>query len=364
MIYNYSKIDSFTLLILLKDLEIRSSTFLSAYQKLYSSGEVEDSEEFYNSYAKTENKNAKTFLKYKKVSRIFKGERKDFIQIMITSKLLRKNYFNGLNKINIKDIYNYIIDDDIINLSEESFLNSYVTDIDICKDYKANENEFKALKDMLKENVLSTKEHVVKTQRINSAVMFGIQFNERHKATPTKPFAKLYFKSEELQSAKTLPFTNVNLNSYFEDIKNGIARFEVTIKNFEHKKRLGIQDVKTLYDLLEIPETKLDILHTSIVREYYEQDFRVRKSNTEMTPTECIEQGFLNRIYKLQPTITSEELIFECTRDIEKGSKRSKVKKQVLEAIALNQNKKPILANSIKQKTALDIVKNLGIFED
>ena len=363
--FNTPKIDSFTLLIPLEKVDVVSSTFLESYKKIYETGEIEDDESFYNSYAKTENKARKTFLKYKKVNRLFNGELRSFIQIMITSKLLCSSYFDGINKYNIRTIFNYILDDGIIEFSYKTFFESYVTDIDICKDYKVSLEEFTALKEMLYNNVLVTKNKVVEGKAINAKEVFGILFNERHKATPSKPFAKLYFKTAELKSSKTLPFTNANLSKYIEDITAGIGRFEVTIKNSKHKEKLELQKVKTLENLIDLTTEELDKAHSSIVKEYYENDFKVKKeASNDLTPTEYIQQGFLNRIYKLQPSITAEELVFDCTREISDKHKKARVKKAVLEAIEVNQNKKSILDNSIKQKTALDIIKNLGIFKD
>lgn len=362
--FNIPKIDSFTLLIPLEKVDVVSSTFMESYKKIYDTGEIEDSEDFYNSYAKTENKNTKTFLKYKKVNRLFNGELRSFIQIMITSKLLCSSYFDGINNSNIRTIFNYILDDGIIEFSYKTFFESYVTDIDICKDYKVSLEEFIALKEMLFNNILATKNSVVSSKRINSKEVFGIQFNERHKSTPSKPFAKLYFKTTELKSSKTLPFTNANLSKYFEDITAGIGRFEVTIKNSKHKEKLELQKVKTLENLIDLTTEELDKAHSSIVKEYYLNDFKVKEASNDLTPTEFKCQGYLDVIYELKPSITAEELIFKCTRYTSDKYKKCKIKKSVLEDIEISRNKTLILDNSIKQKTALDIIKNLGIFED
>ena len=358
------KIDSFTLLIPLEKVDVVSSTFLESYKKIYDTGEIEDDESFYNSYAKTENKDTKTFLKYKKVNRLFNGVQREFLQLMVTSKLLLNSYFDGINSSNIYTIYEYIINDKIIYLSYANFLSSPVTDIDICKDYKVSLEEFTALKEMLYNNVLAPKNKVVESKAINAKEVFGILYNERHKATPSKPFAKLYFKTAELKSSKTLPFTNANLSKYIEDITAGIGRFEVTIKNSKHKEKLELQKVKTLENLINLTTEELEKAHSSIVKEYYLNDFKVKQTSNDLRPTEFKCQGYLDVIFELNPSITAEQLIFKCTQNITDKDKKSKVKKSILRDIEISKNKTSILDNSIKQKTVLDIIKDLGIFED
>ena len=362
--FNFAKIDSFTLLIPLEKVDVVSSTFLESYKKIYDTGEIEDDESFYNSYAKTENKDTKTFLKYKKVNRLFNGELREFLQVMLTSKLLLQDYFTGINESNIHRLYQYIIEDGIIYITESNFLSAPVTDIDICKDYQTDLTQFKDLKQVLLANVIPTKLKYVRATKVNSKASFGIQYNERSKATPSAPFVKLYFKTAELNKEKTKDFKETNLQAYSEIIEQGIGRIEVTIKNYKHKEKLGITNVKTLEDLLKLNQQTINDLHTQVLTEYYQNPVRMKTDQNDLSPTEYIQQGMLNIIYRQNPKITKEEILFECTKEVECKHKRAKIKKSLLETIQANQNRASILHNSEEKKVVLNIMKNLGIFRD
>lgn len=367
--FKKAKIDSLTLLIPYQEEEkysiIISSTFTEKYSKKYDdTGEIESSEHFYTNYIKTENKEFKTFLKYKCIERLFNGESKKFIQIMLTAKLLKDEYFEGLNFSNIDQVYNYIIEDRVIRINREDFLNSYITDIDLCRDFKANIDDFKKLKAYMVELVIPTKESVLYSKRIDSKDVFGIQYNERHKATPSKPFAKLYFKSKEL-TEKSREFYCANLQEFEEEVFEGIARLEVTIKAYKHKERLGIEDVKTLNDLLSISQSQLETIFNSIIQEYYENTRKPKEENSDkMKTSDLILLNGIDYIVSLKPKITKAELIRVFCRDAYDNKQRYDIKKKVEDVVLLSENKKTISSNDEAYKVPIDILKTIGILED
>lgn len=362
--YNLPKIDSFTLLIPIDFVDVVSSTFLEEYEVVYkATGEIEQSEHFYKNYIQTKNDDFKTFLKYKKIKRIWNGELVDFIQIMITSKLLKSNYFDGINLLNFDEILNYINSDGVINITLENAYNSYVVDIDICKDFKVDLDGFKALKKMLVENVLPEKESLLNSKKINSKDVFGVQYNERHKATPSKPFAKLYFKSIELKSEKTLPFTNRNLEEFENEILKGIARFEVTVKSSKHKEKLEIIGVKTLKDLLALENKELERVYNLIIQEYYSLTKRENKKTERMTPTELMISNLIKYIIKNNKEITTSELIFISNSGAEDKKQKHVIKQKTLEILSQINAYKEVKKNDEEKDAPLKIMQNLGIFE-
>ena len=368
LLFNTSKIDSFSLLIPFeednKDALIVSSTFNEPYQKVYYTGETEEDFNFYNNYQKIDDFNTSTFIKYKVVRRLWNGENKSFVQVMLTSKLLLQDYFTGINKNNIDLILDRINKDHVIRLDKNTLLNSYVVDIDICKDYQINEDQFKELKQHLISLVLPKKQSVLNSKRINSKDMFGIQYNERHKATPSKPFAKLYYKTSELIN-KSTEFYFKNLKVYAGIISKGIARFEVTIKASQHKKKLGIDNVKTLNDLLNLSQLELNTIHSKIVSEYYTASNKIKNTNIEkMSTSNLIISKLIDKILQLDDTITTAELIHIVCVDAYDKRQKHDAKNKILEVIQLSNNSKQIALNDEKKKVVIDVLKDLNIFED
>lgn len=364
--YNLPKIDSFTLLIPINSVDVVSSTFLQKFSKLYETGEIEENtKEFYNNYEKTENLDSKTFLKYKRIYRLWNGERIEFLQIMVTSKLLKENYFDGINTLNFETIYNYINTDGVITITKENLLNSFVTDIDICKDFKVNIDGFRTLKRMMLENVLPEKESLLNSKKVNSKDdVFGIQYNERHKATPTRPFMKLYFKSIELKSEKTLPFTEVNLKDYETEINYGIARVEVTLKNSKHKERVGIKEVKTLKELLGLSSAKLENVYNSILSEYYAEREPLKQTKERMTPTDLIITNLLEFALRCNKELSTEEIVFITTKGAYDTKQKSIIKAKTIEVLQGLRAYKEIKKNDSEKSIPIEIMKNLGIFKD
>lgn len=369
ILFNTAKIDSFSLLIPYnkdtKNTLIVSSTFTEMYRKVYKdTGEVEEDLNFYNNYEKVDDTLTKTFIKYKSVQRLWNGQNTYFVQVMITSKLLLSNYFTGINKNNIDLILDRINNDQIIRIDKNTLLNSFVTDIDLCKDYKVTEDQFKELKQHLLDLILPTKLSVVNSKRINSKDMFGIQYNERHKSTPAKPFAKLYFKTAELIN-KSTDFYVQNLQHHKGLIAKGIGRFEVTIKASQHKKKLGIEDLKTLNDLLNLEQSKLNVIYTLIVNQYYKKTNKIKKTNSEkMNTSNLIILNFIDYILSFNKDITTAELVNIISANAYDKKQKSDIKSKVYEVIQLSKNNKQILSNDEKKKVVIGVLKDLNILED
>ncbi len=55
-----------------------------------------------------------------------------YISLTISSKLLCENYFQGINSKTIQQIYNFFMGLEVFQCSFQTFLNSKVSDIDVC----------------------------------------------------------------------------------------------------------------------------------------------------------------------------------------------------------------------------------------
>jgi len=155
------KIDSFALLAPINQVQIIDSKYLEKYSRVYQSGEVEESETFYNNSQHRELNGIK--YKVSKVQRIWNGQNEEFIQIVFTAKMLKNAYFNGINLQNIETRLKGINELKIINIGLNTALSSFVTDVDICKDFKLKFNEFKDLTLIVNQNVIFSKRKHIRT---------------------------------------------------------------------------------------------------------------------------------------------------------------------------------------------------------
>jgi len=210
-----------------------------------------------------------------------------FVNITLSAKLLKEYYFEGINKFNIKYLYKYLLDFCVIHFSFETLLNSNASDVDICINrYCGTAKIFLASLECLKSQS-GTKDKFFNI--IDTPNNIGLAINDRHRAKPSLPFIKLYHKENELLS-KSLEFYQTYLEKEFaRDIK-GLTRFEATIRNYEHKKRLErfgiLPNFKTLGELLEIPQENLYDFCVFSMNSYVETKARQKAPN--LSPTDHI----------------------------------------------------------------------------
>ncbi len=341
------KVDSFSLLIPINLVKIVDSKYLEKYVRVYESGEVEDNETFFNNTHFRKINGVK--YKISKVKRIWNGKNEDFIQIIANSKMLKKDYFNGINSKNIHSIVKDINELDIVYIDLNTALNSYVTDVDLCKDFRINLNEFSNLTKIVNQNIIYSKKKHARSFR-NS----NLQLNERPKATPSAPFVKYYFKTLELADHST-DFKN----AYFSDENiDNIARIETTIKASKHKKALNIE-YTTLKDLLELSQDKLLTTYKTMLKSYMEKKINgINKS--DITPADQVELNSIER--EINNGTTIEEMIHFKLKGLE-GMSKARQKKRLLNLIAIAENKDLISINQAQHKNVIEVLKNIGIFE-
>ena len=161
------------------------------------------------------------------VKTYFGGE--PLLHIGFSSKLLKEQYFNGINKYNIGRCFDFINSEGLISMSKEVFLEAEFVDVDFCIDY-----------------YLDTDEGTV-TQVVSVC-------NELTK--PNKQINVIPFKRKEntgIQLNQTLIDVEGNVlsngNKYFDLEK--LIRIETTLKNTEHFKTYGYK-LKNLKDLLNL----------------------------------------------------------------------------------------------------------------
>lgn len=180
---------------------------------------------------------------------IIDRETKDYLVILVSSKILKSKYFEGIREDNLKTVFEEIIGLKIVDFSFDDFINkSECTDCDFKKDIKV-ENLRVIIQDMItRTNPSKKKDEGYRSY--NRKDNIGIEFSDRRTtAFKTNPFLKVYHKETELRMK-----SNDFAYTYLREINySNLCRVEATVKNKKHFKYLGIENtsLKNLTSLNE-----------------------------------------------------------------------------------------------------------------
>lgn len=248
----------------------------------------------------------------------------DYLVILINSKLLEKNYLDGISMNNIHVIYNRIMECKVIDITFEDFLSlGNISDIDIKKDFELTKEDFKlVISDLNKKSIPQKKKNFgvnVFTQEHN----LGIEWNDRKKATLKHPFLKLYHKEVEVK--------NGNNKEYFEnyiktDSVKDIVRCEATAKGLKELKLAGI-DSSRLIDVLKSSD-KLDSIIYNAIDFNIEPPLKAQKTKSPLSPIETIIFAHITNMIKNQNMTFESSLEFTLDHFNNKQT-RYRVKKQI-----------------------------------
>lgn len=207
------------------------------------------------------------------------NEQCEVVFIQINAKMLRDKYFDGITLENWKMVYDHIINQQIIYIDERTFLTGWISDIDFCFDFEATPKQLIQVISTLHQKVQPSKyKYVDKPYKKQTNV--GIMFNKREKATPSKPFVKIYHKGLELKYHSEEFGREFLKGQEFENI----ARLEVTFKNTRDKKYHGLNDFKEFRDLLSLNQkTREKILFKAIPQYIMIQEKLIIKDDVSPT---------------------------------------------------------------------------------
>lgn len=186
----------------------------------------------------------------------------DYITFLINSKHSHEGYWNGINKDNFIEYYNYFMSLNNFKCSYVDFCKARYTDLDICLDFRCTESDFKHLKKNVNASVKdSSKWHSV-SKEDNSGIWAPTKKEPRKQCTPSAPFVKFYSKEKDFKYNST-QFAETYLKpEQYQDI----VRFECNIINSEHKRRLGLNKFPTIISLLN---ADLKNISQQIFKEYF-----------------------------------------------------------------------------------------------
>jgi len=223
----------------------------------------------------------------------------EYLVLQISSKMVKREYFDGITILNINRILEDINAFKVVYLTLEDFLNGLVSDIDICINQLVTLPNLKYSFALMKSFALPSKSDLIKVIQREKSKNIGVLFNSRHKATDTMPFLKIYHKGFELESQHTMHFYKEYLEPMEVKHMNELVRCEFTIRNTKHRKYLIKQglnaDFETLKDLLYTPQEDLQAILKSGLPLYLQKIARSTPKIEGLTCTyQVLYQSFID----------------------------------------------------------------------
>lgn len=331
---NTVKIDSLKLRIPRHKVSYVDETFASEYQKIFiETGVIEDHVNL------DKHKVNVTFGISSRIAVFHSlqgGMAEEQIVIQCNAKQLKEKYFEGITKNTVKELYEYIISLHIIYVDFDTFLDAYVSDIDICWDtIVPPKNMIEANQEIFSNIKPSHYKFVGKPFRKQTNI--GIQFNTREKATPSKPYCKIYHKTIELMY-NSFEFAEKFLKG--QDYQD-IGRIEYCIKNSKHKKHLKL-NFQTMRELLEIDNKKLeDILFSGVIS--YVETKNIMKEYKDLSPTDRLILYFINKNIEKGADKTA---LYQALNQFEIPNERSRMKKKLTDLIEKVDDQERLVSNA------------------
>lgn len=148
------------------------------------------------------------------------------IAISVNSKQLKDQYLKGISLDTVTDLYNEINSQGIISVTFDDFVNGFLTDVDIKRDYSLFDgfDDFRHLIDSIFDSAKDEFKITNAVKKFKRKGNEGIQFGYRNNGA-NLPFFKIYNKKIELENN-----SSEFMNKHGILCKN-IVRLEITLKN-------------------------------------------------------------------------------------------------------------------------------------
>ena len=256
-----------------------------------------------------------------------KGITDKYLCIQLNSKILQRDYFDGITESNLKLAYDRLMSDKVVSFSYEALTLSEVTDVDFKKDII--NKDFKKATEVLYEMSKSYKQAKKGANIFREAKGkgIGIEWSNRQTATPSNPFLKLYSKAVQCTfDKKMIPFYREYLKDGTEQVEDRI-RIEFTIKNKKHFRKYGIESCR-LIDILRLTEERKELIRKDMISIHLHS--RIAQSiepKEGLNPTEAIHYSTMS--YMVENTMLSKEDIVKQHIEfvVEKGARYRAKKK-------------------------------------
>ena len=228
------------------------------------SGEVLESIE--NTKASRDEKGIKTTFSIEQ--RATKFDTIPYLIILINAKQLGGRYFEGITTSNVTHLHSYLMRLNVVQFSLKELLKSECTDIDVKKDFEADELDIKKAFDTMQSHATPAKDYDKGSKLFWQKDNKGLQFNKRNSTKfDTAPFLKIYSKTLDLKGK-----SNIFALNYLDAIPQDLWRIEYTIKNKKHLSRFDIGN--TFADLLSLSQEQMSAICDKSLKAVLEQRTR------------------------------------------------------------------------------------------
>lgn len=245
------------------------------------------------------------------------GETK--VVVLINSKHLGSDYFNGITKDNIKAVYHNIIACNIIEVNYDVFLQQPIVDTDFKKDHVIDLETYKKSLSIVRDCSKLSKYKDDGCKPFTNGIEFSNRKTEKYLSNP---FFKIYHKEIELKE-NSAAFTNRFLTGI--DFKNKV-RFEFTVKNKKHFRSFGIENNKLITILSLSNEVKTNILHSVVKKHLSKRENIKPMKTTGLNPSHQIIYDYTNLLLNNGLTIDGAiNYILTSFKGVTKHRKRKEI---------------------------------------
>ena len=383
------KCDSLQLFIRLDRCEVLDKTFRAKYRKIYiveNENGVEEEFWEYNEADKLDRQNSLfiqkdcngtvvpigdcengvTNVKFQYASLMLEGNivgQRDYCLVTVNSKQLEEQYFKGITKNTIRELYKYVISAGVIECSFDTFINSRVSDIDICFDVLNFESNYH--RDLL--NVSNSKVSIDRSSYVNykGKDKSTLQYHNRIDARKSSvlPYLKIYAKRDELIGHSTRFYkafiaTQKELNNI---VLKGVTRIEYTLANRRQMKSFGL-DIATLKDVINLSDKEYTRVLNMILDNYNGMNIRAVANDNKLSRTDLLLLSFITAL--IEQGLSATRIIDIAGINGNSPSDKSKNKRRVRDLLEYITNKNKLAENEVKQKQVNEVLQFMGIYKE
>lgn len=242
------------------------------------------------------------------------------VSVALTAKLLKQDYIKGISQSTIKQVYNALIDQQVINLTFTDFIKSKVEMIDLKMD-KQVVNPLDELQVIY--------ERVKNRQTARKHSNGNVQIGQRQKANNTNIYIKFYNKFQELQ-------TNSAEFYHFHKplVQSNLIRTEITLHRKQLINLLGRDYNHSLEQLLYLIDQQGEQVMAEILDQHLHQIktsiLQPANESNLISKDEMLVKGIVDLMFQIDCYQTVEQFQDEVLRIVQPGiNKQKRLKKLV-----------------------------------
>lgn len=176
---------------------------------------------------------------------------KEYVTVLVSSKALEDQYFDGICGSTIERLYSNLIDHKVIWCNQDTFYSGECTDVDIKIDFVPEGRALDVINSLyaqVKPQKLAHKAASVYRQKKNLGIQYALR---KTQCFQTSPYLKVYEKVRELTYK-----SHVFKEAYLSGIKlpDEVLRVETTIKNRKHFTALGQKSTRLIDIVNNLPK--------------------------------------------------------------------------------------------------------------